>query len=58
MAKLFNLSMFLLLFTVIILYSIQAIKEHSLDGAAGNSIRILSIVCSILVFLEINSMKI
>ena len=43
----FNLSMFLLLVTVIILYLVQAVKEHSLEGAAGNSITILLIVCSI-----------
>ncbi len=47
MAFPFNLSMLIILLTVIILYSIPAIKEKSLKGAAGNSITILSIVCTI-----------
>ena len=39
--------MFIILFTIIILYSIQAKKQHSLKNAAGNSITVLSIVCMI-----------
>ena len=43
----FNLAMFIMLLTVLVLYIIQARREHSLKGAAGNSISILSIVCAI-----------
>ena len=43
----FDISMFIILFTIIILYSIQAKKQHSLKNAAGNSITVLSIVCMI-----------
>ncbi|MBE6508198.1 MAG: low temperature requirement protein A [Methanobrevibacter sp.] len=43
----FNLSMLIMLLTVVILYVIQARRENSLKGAAGNSISILSIVCTI-----------
>ncbi len=39
--------MFILLLTVVILYSIQAKKENSMSGAAGNSISILLVVCTI-----------
>ena len=45
----FNVSMLILLLTVVVLYSIKAHEEHSFNGAAGNSIRILLIVCSIYV---------
>lgn len=45
----FNVSMFIMLLTVVALYSVQAYKEKSLSGAAGNSITILSIVCTIYV---------
>ncbi len=43
----FNLAMLVMLLTVVILYVIQARREHSLQGAAGNSIFILSIVCTV-----------
>lgn len=43
----FNVSMLIMLFTVVFLYSVHAIKEKSLKGAAGNSITILLVVCSI-----------
>ena len=43
----FNLAMLIMLLTVVILYLIQAKRENSLQGAAGNSISILSIVCTI-----------
>lgn len=49
MALPFDLSMLILLLTVVILYSIQAKKENSMVGAAGNSITILLIVCTIYV---------
>ncbi|WP_407377432.1 low temperature requirement protein A [Methanobrevibacter sp.] len=45
----FNVSMLIMLLTVVVLYSIQAYKEGSLSGAAGNSITILSVVCTIYV---------
>ena len=43
----FNISMLIMLLTVVILYSIPAFKEKSFKGAAGNSITILSVVCTI-----------
>ena len=43
----FNISMLIMLLTVVGLYSVRAYGERSLDGAAGNSITILSIVCTI-----------
>lgn len=43
----FNLSMLIMLLTVVVLYVIQARREKSLQGAAGNSITILSMVCTI-----------
>lgn len=43
----FNLAMLIMLLTVVVLYVIQAKRENSLKGAAGNSISILSIVCTI-----------
>lgn len=43
----FNVSMLVMLLTVVALYSVQAYKEGSLSGAAGNSITILSVVCTI-----------
>ena len=43
----FNISMLIMLFTVVFLYSVHAKKENSLDGAAGNSIKILLVVCTI-----------
>lgn len=43
----FNLSMLIMLLTVVVLYVIQAKRENSLQGAAGNSISILSVVCTI-----------
>lgn len=49
MAFPFDLSMLVLLLTVVVLYVIQAIKERSMYGAAGNSITILSVVCTIYV---------
>ena len=49
MAFPFDISMLILLLTVVALYSIQARKEHSMKGAAGNSITILSVVCTIYV---------
>ena len=49
MAFPFDLSMLILLLTVVVLYAIQAKKEHSMVGAAGNSISILSVVCTIYV---------
>jgi len=45
----FNVSMLVILLTIVFLYAIQAYKEKSLKGAAGNSITILSIVCTIYV---------
>ena len=47
MSLTFNLSMLIMLLTVVILYVVQAKRENSLKGAAGNSISILSIVCII-----------
>jgi len=41
----FNVSMLVMLLTVVTLYSIRAYQEKSLKGAAGNSISILLIVC-------------
>ncbi len=49
MAFPFDLAMLILLLTVVALYSIQAKKEHSMQGAAGNSITILLVVCTIYV---------
>lgn len=49
MAFPFDLAMLILLLTVVALYAIQAKKEHSMSGAAGNSITILSVVCTIYV---------
>ena len=43
----FNISMLIMLLTVVTLYSIPALKEKSLKGAAGNSIINLSVVCTI-----------
>jgi low temperature requirement protein LtrA len=45
----FDISMLIMLLTVVILYAIQARKENSMYGAAGNSISILMIVCTIYV---------
>jgi low temperature requirement protein LtrA len=45
----FDISMLIILLTVVILYSIQARKEKSMQGAAGNSLSILSVVCTIYV---------
>lgn len=45
----FDISMLITLLTVVVLYSIQAKKEQSMKGAAGNSISILSVVCTIYV---------
>lgn len=45
----FNISMLILLLTVVVLYSVHAFKEKSMKGAAGNSISILLIVCGIYV---------
>ena len=45
----FNVSMLIMLLTVVVLYSVHAFKERSIKIAAGNSITILSIVCSIYV---------
>ena len=45
----FNISMLVMLLTVVALYSVHAKKERSMKGAAGNSISILLIVCSIYV---------
>ena len=49
MAFPFDLAMLILLLTVVVLYAIQAKKEKSMVGAAGNSITILSVVCTIYV---------
>ncbi len=49
MAFPFDLAMLILLLTVVVLYVIQARKENSMSGAAGNSITILSVVCTIYV---------
>lgn len=58
MAQPFNISMLIMLLTVVILYTVQAHKEHSMKGAAGNSITILLIVCTIyiiaLIFILLN----
>lgn len=45
----FDISMLIMLLTVVILYAIQAKNEKSMNGAAGNSISILAIVCTIYV---------
>ena len=45
----FNISMLIMLLTVVVLYSVHANKEKSMKGAAGNSISILIIVCCIYV---------
>lgn len=45
----FNISMLVMLLTVVVLYSIQVKKHNTFNIAAGNSIQILSIVCSIYV---------
>ncbi|MBQ3472619.1 MAG: low temperature requirement protein A [Methanobrevibacter sp.] len=45
----FNISMLIMLLTVVALYSVHANKEKSMKGAAGNSISILIIVCCIYV---------
>ena len=45
----FNVSMLIMLLTVVLLYSVHAYKQRTLNCAAGNSITILSIVCSIYV---------
>ena len=45
----FDISMLIILLTVVILYAIHAKKEKSMSGAAGNSITILTIVCTIYV---------
>ena len=47
MAFPFDLAMLILLLTVVVLYSIQAYEEKSMVGAAGNSITILAVVCTI-----------
>ena len=39
--------MLIMLLTGVFLYSVHAKKENSLDGAAGNSIKILLVVCTI-----------
>lgn len=49
MAFPFDISMLIILLTVVALYSIQVRKEHSMKSAAGNSITILSVVCTIYV---------
>ena len=43
----FDISMLIILLTIVLLYSVHAKKEKSMDGAAGNSIMILSVVCTI-----------
>lgn len=43
----FNISMLVMLFSVVLLYSVPRRAERSWDGAAGNSIKILLVVCSI-----------
>lgn len=43
----YDISMLAILFTVVILYAIHARKEKTFSGAAGNSIKILLIVCVI-----------
>ena len=43
----FDVSMLIILLTIVVLYSVHARRENSLKGAAGNSITILSIVCTI-----------
>jgi low temperature requirement protein LtrA len=45
----FDVSMLIILLTIVLLYSVHAKRENSLKGAAGNSITILSIVCTIYV---------
>lgn len=47
MAFPFDIAMLILLLTVVVLYAIQVRKEHSMIGAAGNSITNLSVVCTI-----------
>ena len=47
MALPFNISMLIMLFTVLILYIIQSKAEKTKNSAANNSISILSIVCFI-----------
>ena len=43
----YDISMLIILLTVVLLYSVHAREEKSFDGAAGNSIKILLIVCGI-----------
>ena len=45
----FDVSMLIILLTIVLLYSVHAKRENSLKGVAGNSITILSIVCTIYV---------
>lgn len=45
----FDISMLIILLTVAAMYSVHVYREKSLKGAAGNSITILSIVCTIYV---------
>ena len=45
----FDVSMLIILLTIALLYSVHARRENSLKGAVGNSITILSIVCTIYV---------
>lgn len=47
LAVAFNISMLIMLFTVVFLYSVHANKEKSFNGASGNSIKILLVVCII-----------
>lgn len=43
----YDISMLIILLTVVLLYSVHTREEKSFDGAAGNSIKILLIVCGI-----------
>ena len=43
----FDVSMLIILLTIVLLYSVHARRENSLKGAAGNSISILRIVCTV-----------
>ena len=56
MAFVFDLTMLILLLTVVVLYSVHAKKEHSMVGAAGNSITILLVVCTIYIIAIILSL--
>jgi low temperature requirement protein LtrA len=52
----YDVSMLIILLTIALLYAVHAKKEHSLKGAAGNSILNISIVCLIYVIAIVSSL--